>query len=128
MTVYKGNTTLKAAIILKLEEVPVHYVDFKDYASAAAYAIADNKSSEFSEWDDKTLVSLLSNKELLGKNTGFDSSEMKRLISVKEKTEKTDSLMAKTIILLSSPADKELVMKKIDKFISECGIKTVSIS
>lgn len=82
MTVYKGNTTVKACKLAGIKEIPVILTDFKDKASAVAYALADNKASEWSEWDDTMLQKLLNNKESIqeqAKSTGFTEKELKGL-------------------------------------------------
>lgn len=57
--VIAGNTRLKAALKLGLKEVPVVWFTGTDL-DATAYAIADNRTHEFSEWDDSALAKLLS--------------------------------------------------------------------
>jgi len=56
--VIAGNTRLKAALSIGLETVPVVWFDGSDL-DATAYAIADNKSAEFAEWDTPALAHLL---------------------------------------------------------------------
>ena len=56
--VVAGNTRLKAARQLGMDCVPVVRFDGSD-TEAAAYGIADNRTHEFSGWDDRALVSLL---------------------------------------------------------------------
>ena len=56
--VVAGNTRLKAAQELGMAEVPVWWFDGDDL-TATAFAIADNRSHEFAEWDDAALVRLL---------------------------------------------------------------------
>ena len=56
--VIAGNTRLKAAAKLGMTEVPVVWFDGPDI-EATAYAIADNRTHEFSEWDDPALARLL---------------------------------------------------------------------
>lgn len=56
--VIAGHTRLKAAIELKLKEVPVIYLDYNE-TNAQAYMIADNKTSEIAEWDESGLKELL---------------------------------------------------------------------
>lgn len=58
-TIYKGNTTYKAAKQLGWKSIWVAYVDFKNDEEAVAYALADNKSSEWSEWDEAVLSMLI---------------------------------------------------------------------
>lgn len=78
--VYKGNTTLKAAKLLGLKKVPVAFVPFPSLSAAKAYGIADNKSSEFSEWDNEVLYGIMSAKGMKDKKvTGFDTKEIDSL-------------------------------------------------
>jgi DNA modification methylase len=56
--VIAGNTRLKAAQSLGLIEVPVVWFEGSDL-DATAYAIADNRTHEFSEWDEPALGKLL---------------------------------------------------------------------
>ena len=53
-----GHTRLKAAQSLGMGEVPVVRFEGSDL-DATAYAIADNRSAEFSEWDQPALAALL---------------------------------------------------------------------
>ncbi len=56
--VIAGNTRLKAAQSLGQEQVPVHWFEGTDL-EATAFAIADNKSHEFSSWNEPALAKLL---------------------------------------------------------------------
>jgi DNA modification methylase len=56
--VIAGNTRLKAAIRLGQESVPVHWFEGTDL-DATAFAIADNRSHEYSTWDEPALAKLL---------------------------------------------------------------------
>ena len=56
--VIAGHTRLKAAQQLKLEEVPVRYLDLTD-TEARALAIADNRLGELAEWDDEGLAEVM---------------------------------------------------------------------
>lgn len=58
-TIRAGHTRWKAAKRLGLDSVPVVFVDFKSEAQAAAYALADNKSAEWAEWDFGALAGML---------------------------------------------------------------------
>ncbi len=53
--VISGHTRQKAAIKLGLQRIPVRFVDLSE-ADAHALAIADNRLSEFAEWDDELLA------------------------------------------------------------------------
>lgn len=77
--IYKGNTTYKAAKYLKWDSIWVAFADFPSYKEAVGYALADNKASEWSDWDDSILSMLLP--EAMGK----DMNEIAGLTGFKEK-------------------------------------------
>jgi ParB-like chromosome segregation protein Spo0J len=54
-----GHTRLKSAKQLGKTHVPVLIVKFDSNADAIGYAIADNKASEYSEWDEEKLKIVL---------------------------------------------------------------------
>ena len=56
--VIAGNTRLKAAQSLGINEVPVVWFVGSDL-EATAYSIADNKTHEFADWDESALVKIL---------------------------------------------------------------------
>ncbi len=56
--VIAGNTRLKAAKTLGMTEVPVVWFGGTDL-EATAYAIADNRTAEFAEWDETALATIL---------------------------------------------------------------------
>lgn len=60
-----GHTRWKAAIKLKLEQVPVRFLDLTE-KEAHLYALADNRLGELAEWNVPDLVSVLAE---------FDASE-----------------------------------------------------
>ena len=77
-----GNTRLKAAQQLGLAEIPVWWFDGSDI-DAVAYAVADNKTHEFAQWDDAALARLLEQlrEEDSLDGVGFDDQEIDRLIT-----------------------------------------------
>ncbi|TAJ21994.1 MAG: DNA methylase [Planctomycetota bacterium] len=80
--VIAGNTRLKAAKSLGITEVPVVWFDGTDL-DATAYQIADNKTHEFSTWDDGALAKLL--EELRAEDAlegvGFNDGEIDQLLA-----------------------------------------------
>lgn len=68
--VVSGNARLEAAKKLQLPQVPVVYLDHLTPDQIKAFAIADNRLSEMSSWDDKLLAVQL--KELSVVNLDFD--------------------------------------------------------
>lgn len=58
--VVAGNALLKAAIALGMETVPCLRADYLTEEEVQQYRIADNKTSEFSKWNEKKLRKELS--------------------------------------------------------------------
>jgi DNA modification methylase len=80
--VIAGNTRLKAAHKLNLTHVPVVWFEGTDL-EATAYAIADNRTHEFSEWDEPALAKLL--QELRAEDSldgvGYEASDIDDLLA-----------------------------------------------
>lgn len=79
-----GHTRFAAAQKLKLEQVPVRWLDL-DPADAHALALADNKVGEVATWDDATLRQVLAElkeaDESLLADTGFSDEEIELLLN-----------------------------------------------
>jgi len=89
--VIAGNTRLKAAMSLGMTEVPVVWFDGSDI-EATAFGIADNKTHEFSTWDDAALSKLL--EELRAEDAldgvGFTSDDLDALLDQLQMVECAD--------------------------------------
>ena len=72
-----GHTRLKAAKKLGMEEVPVIRAEDLNEEQVKAFRIADNKVTEYSEWDEELLKIELEGIEGF---TGFDDKEIKKLL------------------------------------------------
>lgn len=70
-----GHTRYKAALQLGLNKVPVKVADNLSDGQVRAFRLADNKTGELAEWDNKLLLEEL---EAIGENlfTGFDFSDI----------------------------------------------------
>jgi ParB-like chromosome segregation protein Spo0J len=81
--VIAGHTRLKAAVQLGLDRVPVRFLDL-DPADAHLLALADNKTGELAEWDDKLLGAILADMKAqeidLTAGTGFSDSQIDKLL------------------------------------------------
>jgi len=76
-----GNGRYEAMQMLGWDKAYVVYVD-DDNITAVRRALADNRTAELAEWDDETLVELLSS---LGDNAdvpGWNERELNRLLSI----------------------------------------------
>ena len=72
-----GHTRLQAAKSLDLKEVPVVVADNLTDEQVKAYRLADNKTGEFSEWNDELLFEELDALESLDMSQfGFDEVDM----------------------------------------------------
>lgn len=76
-----GHTRWKAAQSLKLDRVPVRFVDL-DPADARLLALADNRYTEMTEWDEPALASLLSDIGIEGAEfAGWSSKDLDKMAS-----------------------------------------------
>ena len=78
-----GHTRLKAALLLGLEKVPVIFADDLTPEQVKAFRIADNKSSEWAEWDISLLTEEISDLSETGFDidlTGFSDIEVSNLL------------------------------------------------
>ena len=91
---YKGNTTIKALKFMGLKTVQVLFVDFPSEAAAIAYGIADNRSSEWSQWDDGVLSKLLNAHESIDASafTGFSQKELNTFKLFQAMPDKLDAM------------------------------------
>ena len=81
-TIIAGHTRYQAALRLKLDQVPVRWLDL-DPADAHALALADNRMGEIATWDDAALADVL--RELQAADvdladTGFTDDDLARLL------------------------------------------------
>jgi hypothetical protein len=141
-TIYKGNTTYKALVRLirewkqclpgesrelfdqlKKGLLKIEWMQFPSEQAAIAYAIADNRSSEWAEWDDEILSSLLKIENVKG--TGFTKKEagmlhflpdpvtMNKLRAMKDK-----GLKGRIVVILVDIAKRDLVKSLIVKYLN----------
>lgn len=84
MEIIAGHTRYKAAVQLQLQEVPIIIAEDLSESEVKALRVADNKTAEFSEWDNDLLKNVL--KELDSEAfdleaTGFDYMEIDKLLN-----------------------------------------------
>jgi ParB-like chromosome segregation protein Spo0J len=95
-SVIAGHGRVLAAKALGRTEVPVIAIEHLDAAQRRAFAIADNRLTENSTWDDRLLAEQLRELSILDLSfdleaTGFDIGEIDfRIESLGEKAEATD--------------------------------------
>ncbi len=88
-----GHTRLKAAINLKLKEVPVIRAEELTPEQVKAFRIMDNKSTEFAEWDMELLKEEFKGLEGTDvfKSTGFSIKEISNIWEIKELDDVADT-------------------------------------
>ena len=77
-----GHTRLKAALELRMPEVPVRFMDL-DPGEAHLLALADNRIAEIADWDDDLLQDVLCEMEAEGldlSGIGWDVDELALMI------------------------------------------------
>lgn len=82
-----GHTRLKAAIKLGITEVPVIYAEDLTESQIKGFRIMDNRTSEYSEWDNELLVKEMNDLRNLGfemENTGYDLEELNMLEKIQD--------------------------------------------
>ena len=82
-TIIAGHTRLKAALKLGLTEVPTITLDV-DGPQAELIAIADNRLSEFAEWDKDALAEILESLQAEGIDTkiaGYGDEDLSELLA-----------------------------------------------
>lgn len=156
-TVYKGNTTVKAIKFLqnltksefekftlfckKLPCIPkiinrvwVNYQNFKDEQEAINYAISDNKSSEWSEWQQDILDDLIDansdNKEKFISVWGFTKSELQSLEIPniqKINKKKSKQQLKGFIVLRCKESQKEDLLDWLREELPENGFNKIEI-
>ena len=79
--VIAGNTRLKAAQSLGMTEVPIWWFDGSDI-DAVSFAVADNRTHEFAQWNEAELVRLLEEvkKEDSLDGVGFSTDDIDALV------------------------------------------------
>jgi ParB-like chromosome segregation protein Spo0J len=80
--VIAGHTRLKAALKMKLKEVPVRFLDI-DEATAHRMARADNRLGEKADWDVDKLIAQLQAEQEAGANIGaqgWTEAELERML------------------------------------------------
>lgn len=115
MVIIVGHTRYQAAKSLGMDSVPVVVADDLPPEKVRAYRLADNKTSDFSIWDNKLLLEELSDLSEFDVFTGFDESEQfDRVLDEKENDplrENEDGVIWE--VVFKSP-DKKKLQKMID--------------
>lgn len=130
---YKGNTTLKAMRSLGYPTIKVLYADFPSEQAAIAYGIADNKSSEWAQWDDAILTKFMQAEKMDVASTGFTEGERQFLLAgfdmekVKKINAEYSTLKDKIVVMIVDHSAREDVLEMLENWIKLSGIKNIEV-
>lgn len=121
-----GHTRLKAAKKLGIEKLPCVVADDLTPKQIQAFRLADNKTSDFSIWDNKKLLEEL---EEIGGGvfTGFETSDFLEDVNSMADVEKMDESDNRVIADNESGIEYKLTFKTNDKDMVE-AVKDFIIS
>lgn len=97
-----GHTRFKAARKLKLKEVPTILVDDLTEAQVKAFRIADNKTSEYADWDEELLKLEFEGLQDLGvdlESTGFETDDIDSILGLVAEQETDDEKYTKKMTI-----------------------------
>jgi len=132
--IYKGNTTWKAMKLLGAKEIKVQFENFSNLKSAVAYGIADNKTNEFSDWNDDILRELLSAEEFedVKLDLGFSEQELNGLF-MESDLDQINNLTPENsgingiIKIKCNPNDLEDIREVLRTWAEDCGFDDVEV-
>jgi hypothetical protein len=132
MVAYKGNTTIKAMQLLNQKTIRVLFADFPSEAAAVAYGIADNKSSEWAEWDEAVLQKFFTTPEIV-KSSGFSEIERRALFfepepeNIKKINAANIGLKDKIVVVVLDVAKKDLFKDMLTQWVKSIGFEGIEI-
>ena len=128
--VLAGHTRIKALKKLSTDTVPVLFVDM-DETTARGFAIWDNKSAEFSKWDEDLVMKeleALSIEDFDIELTGFDINSLKEDPDIsggdEEPPEDKYQEQYGVIIMCESESDQEKVFNEMTEQGYNCRVVT----
>lgn len=109
-----GHTRYKAAQKLGMKNVPVIWTDMSE-KKAAAYRIADNKTNQFSLWDNKLLLDEL---DFIGDDffTGFELGGLFDFLDEGENAPVEDNQAGVIYEVVFKSEDKEKISEILDQW------------
>lgn len=123
-----GHTRLKAAKKLKMNKVPVIVADDLNEEQIKAFRLADNKVSEYSEWNDDLLnlelESLNFDMSDFGFNLDFGEDDEHKEIERKDLSDRLKETF-EVIVECSNELEQEEVFYKLTKDGLKCRVLTL---
>lgn len=133
MVVIAGNGTLTAAKELGWKKIAAVIVD-DDGATATAFGIADNRTSELAEWDEQTLGTLLGglrDTSINMEHLGFTEQEQIDLIGLLDPPEAqvadTGQVASKFVVIVEcrDEAHQQVVYDNLTKAGEACRVSSI---
>ena len=138
MVVRAGNGRLEAMNLLGWKTVAALVID-EDDVTAAAFAIADNRTGELAKWDNDLLSQMLTDlsnqdEELLAA-TGFKVDDIESLLEdwssdfdAMDKMGETSDISEARVVITCSGADKDFVLETVKSAVDGLGLVGVNVS
>lgn len=101
-----GHTRYKASLELGLKEIPVIYADDLTEEQIKAFRIADNKVSEFADWDIELLAEELENIDIDMTEFGVEDIDIEEPII--ERKDLSNSIEISNVLEIKCKNDTEL--------------------
>jgi len=125
-----GNTRYKAAKLLGMKKIPAVKQEFVSEAQATAFALADNKASEWSTWDDDLLADLFGAKSFEGYKgrTGFSDAERRAITMepdidrINKIKSKESGIKGKMIVLVMDMAQRDEIKEMLKLWVESKGL------
>lgn len=117
-----GHTRLKAAKELKLKKVPCIYADDLTDEQVKAFRLADNKVSEFSNWNFQLLDMELAEISMDMKPLGFTEHDEEYIDDFFEKGNEAKPNSSDGSYTVTVTLESEENLKKLQAFLDEMGV------
>ena len=131
--IYAGNTTWKSMKAKGEKFIDAILVDFPSESAAIAYGIADNKTAENSEWDEKLLLKFLNMKEVPLQHTGFSETEKRFImmgtdpLKIDRVNAKHSTLKDKIVVMIVDQSSKRDIVDLLNNWIKTTGLKNIEV-
>lgn len=113
-----GHTRYKSALELGIKEIPVIYADDLTEEQIKAFRIADNKVSEFAEWDIELLAEELENIDIDMTEFGVENIEADIEPEELDKIEE-EKTKVKVHIVLEDISKYEEIKERLENLVDE---------
>lgn len=117
-TIVCGHTRYKSALELGLKEIPVIYADDLTEEQIKAFRIADNKVSEFADWDIELLAEELENIDIDMTEFGVEDVDIEEF-DEEELDSNRERNKVSVQLMIEKYSDYEIIKERLEKLADE---------